>query len=126
MSSPITPHQRDLSNLAIVIAQQQDTIDGLLKSYETIDKSRQEYVAANESLSLERAELLTENASLRTDINGLEAVIHELIEDRWWRRYHSRNDSKVAHSRVIDLDNARSTITELRAELARLKNGKRR
>jgi predicted nuclease with TOPRIM domain len=82
MSTPITRHQRELSSLAIVIAQQQDTIDGLLSQFQQHDKRDREVTGALQAMTDERAELLRENERLRTELNEHVALIHRLCDAR--------------------------------------------
>jgi hypothetical protein len=79
MSTPITRHQRELCNLAIVVAQQQDTIDGLLKSYEFSSAQVRVRDESLEELRVERETLLAENSTLRADLIDFETV-RELSE----------------------------------------------
>lgn len=65
MASPITRRQRELSNLAIVIAQQQESIEGLQRYLRLIHDAKDELVRREATSNEERATLLAENTNLR-------------------------------------------------------------
>lgn len=97
------------SNYAAAICQ----LDGTeTRAKETSDR----LIAAREEVEA----LLAENTSLRADIDGLESVIHELVEDRWWKRYHMGNADNLANTYRQERDDARQTIGLVRLECERL------
>lgn len=98
MPSPITRRQRELCNLAIVIAQQQESIEGLQRYLRRLHDAKEGVIRRAGDLTEERAALLAENAELRAEIEWLESVVHAMADDRWASRFRERRLIRKLHT----------------------------
>jgi chromosome segregation ATPase len=114
----IPTHDEQMANLAEVIAEITVTLKSTRTMHKWAMRRIEELKAQVESGNEERVALFTENASLRTEIYGLESLIHRLADDRsamrgFMRRHTLAWKTELSEAHEATEDDLR-TITNLR------------